>query len=369
MTAGKVRRLGAATLAGAVACLVMVVGQATADNTQTLTVAGVTVDEAAGTADFVVKLSAGPDDATFNYATGDGSAKAGSDYTSKSDTNVTVPGGGEVTISVAITNDDLFEGAQSFTFNITNIAKASNTTASAPGNITDNDPAPSVSVSPTATSVSEGNTAEVILSLANKSEADVTVSYVKQNQSAADGDYSVVGTSRTWTSGQTGDKPAIQAPTTQDLLDEDDETFRINFASTVQLSSSFAQVTITDNDPEVTVGTVSDATRDRGEHRDGRRVDHSHTLSSQRKDRHRSVRDRARHGARRAPTTKPSPATTSSPLGTPARRSSSRSRGTRCSSRRRSSPSYSLRRPMPARDRTCAARSRSRTTTPRRRRP
>ncbi len=252
------RRLVAA--AALLACVLVLAGQATADNTQNLSVEGVTVNENAGTADFVVKLSAGPDDATFDYATADGSAKAGSDYTSKSDADVTVAGGGQVTISVPITNDDLFEGAQSFTLNITKIAKAANTTASAPGNITDNDPAPVVSVTPTSTSVTEGNPVSVTLSMANKSETAVTVNFAKQNQTAGDSDYTLASGSRTWNAGETGDKPAIQATAANDSLDEDDETFRINFTSAAQLSNAFAQVTITDNNGPVKVNTVTDAT-------------------------------------------------------------------------------------------------------------
>ena len=169
-------------------------------------------------------------------------------------------GGGQVTISVPITNDDLFEGAQSFTLNITKIAKAANTTASAPGNITDNDPAPVVSVTPTSTSVTEGNPVSVTLSMANKSETAVTVNFAKQNQTAGDSDYTLASGSRTWNAGETGDKPAIQATAANDSLDEDDETFRINFTSAAQLSNAFAQVTITDNNGPVKVNTVTDAT-------------------------------------------------------------------------------------------------------------
>ena len=112
------------------ACSVLA-GQATADNTQNLSVEGVTVNENAGTADFVVKLSAGPDDATFDYATADGAAKAGLRLHEQVGCGRNGGGGGQVTISVPITDDDLFEGAQSFTLKITKIAKAANTTASA----------------------------------------------------------------------------------------------------------------------------------------------------------------------------------------------------------------------------------------------
>lgn len=256
MMRGTSGRLVAA--AALLVCVLVVPGQVGADTSQTLTVDGATVNEAAGTADFVVKLSAGPDDATFDYATADGSANAGSDYTSKSDTKVSVPGGGQVIISVPITNDDLFEVTQSFNVNITNIAKAANATASATGNITDNDPAPVITVSPASTTVDEGQPASVTLSMANKSEAAVTVNYAKQNQSAGDDDYTLVSGSRTWGTGEEGAKPAIQAATANDAVDEDNETFRVNFSSSAQLSNEFATVTITDDDPEVTVSPVAD---------------------------------------------------------------------------------------------------------------
>ena len=149
MTRATVRRLGAAGLAAL--CLVVVVGQATADNTQTLTVESVSASENAGTLDFVVKLSAGPDTANFDYTTADGTAKQPSDYTEKTGTDVSVAGGGTVTIQVPIADDDLYEGNQSLTLNITGIELASNTTVSATGNILDNDAAPVVNVQRAAT--------------------------------------------------------------------------------------------------------------------------------------------------------------------------------------------------------------------------
>ena len=238
MTAGKVRRLGAAgvVLGCLIACLAMVVGQATADNTQTLTVAGVTVDEAAGTADFVVKLSAGPDDATFNYATGDGSAKAGSDYTSKSDTNVTVPGGGEVTISVAITNDDLFEGgrvlhAQYHEHRRKRFEHDRERTWQHHRQRPRSDGQRSAA---TATSVAEGTTAEVItVARGQVGRQTSPSSYVNANQSAADGRLYRSSVRRGVGIGRDGREVRSRRHTTQDTLDEDDETFTVNSASTV----------------------------------------------------------------------------------------------------------------------------------------
>ena len=69
-----------------------------------------TVNEAAGTATFTVTLSAASGQAvSVNYATSNGTASAGSDYTSTSGTLNFSPGVTSQTIVVPILNDTLFE--------------------------------------------------------------------------------------------------------------------------------------------------------------------------------------------------------------------------------------------------------------------
>jgi hypothetical protein len=79
------------------------------------------VDEAAGTATYTVTLShasAGP--VTVDYASADGSATAGSDYDATSGTLSFAPGTTSLTITVPITNDNLYEGGETYTVNLSN---------------------------------------------------------------------------------------------------------------------------------------------------------------------------------------------------------------------------------------------------------
>jgi hypothetical protein len=101
------------------------------------------VDEAAGTATYTVTLShasAGP--VTVDYASADGSATAGSDYDATSGTLSFAPGTTSLTITVPITNDNLYEGGETYTVNLSNATGgASIGTASVSTEIVDGRPA------------------------------------------------------------------------------------------------------------------------------------------------------------------------------------------------------------------------------------
>lgn len=86
----------------------------------------VTVDEDAGTATFTVSLSqSSTSDVTFNYATADGTAIAGGDYTSTSGTNGIITAGSiSTTITVPILDDVLYELSENFSLNLSNVVGA-----------------------------------------------------------------------------------------------------------------------------------------------------------------------------------------------------------------------------------------------------
>ncbi|PKO37566.1 MAG: hypothetical protein CVU33_12485 [Betaproteobacteria bacterium HGW-Betaproteobacteria-6] len=94
----------------------------------TLTVGGVVgtvVDEAAGTITFTVtKTGATELASSVDFATVDGSAVAGSDYTANNGTLNFAAGETVKTITVAITNDSIFEGAQDFSVQLGNPSNA-----------------------------------------------------------------------------------------------------------------------------------------------------------------------------------------------------------------------------------------------------
>lgn len=109
----------------------------------TLSINDVTVDEGAGSAIFTVSLStiAGAD-VLVNFATDDGTAVAPGDYTATSGT-LTIPANTiSNTISVTIIDDQLAEGPESFTVNLSNAVNATIADGQGLGTILDNDNAP-----------------------------------------------------------------------------------------------------------------------------------------------------------------------------------------------------------------------------------
>ena len=119
---------------------------------------------------FVVTLSAvSTHDVTVAYATADGTATAGSDYTSTSGT-FTIPAGTNCTTSpatnsacqivVPVTGDTIYENNETFALNLSNPTGATLTNISATGTIVNDDQPPKVMIDNGATL--EGNTGSVI---------------------------------------------------------------------------------------------------------------------------------------------------------------------------------------------------------------
>ena len=152
--------------------------------------AGASFSEGVSSVIYTVTLNGTSDvPVTIKYATTDGSAKAGQDYTAKSG-ELTIPKGSTSgTVSVALINDALDENDENFTFSLTD---ATNATLSATANtltttIVDNDASPAVSVGNA--SVTEGDTgnrtATFTVTLAAASARTASVLWATQ---AGDGD-------------------------------------------------------------------------------------------------------------------------------------------------------------------------------------
>ena len=109
-----------------------------------LSVADAEVQEAEGaTLDFAVTLSrTRPSATTVDYATSDGTAVAGSDYTSTSGTLTFAVGETSKTVSVAVLDDAHDEGTETLTFTLSNPSGARLDDAEATGTITNTDPMP-----------------------------------------------------------------------------------------------------------------------------------------------------------------------------------------------------------------------------------
>jgi Ca2+-binding RTX toxin-like protein len=123
------------------------------DGEPNLSINDVTVNEDAGTLTFTVSLdAASAQEITVDYATADGSATAGSDYTSINGTLTFNAGETSQEITVTITDDSLDETNETFTVDLSNANNATISDAQGVGTITDNDmavvPSPAPSPSP-----------------------------------------------------------------------------------------------------------------------------------------------------------------------------------------------------------------------------
>ena len=110
-------------------------------------VADATVEEAPNaTLDFVVRLSrARHEETRVDYATSNGTATAGADYTADSGTLSFAIGETEKTVSVTVLDDDHDEGSETMTFTLSNPVPAATAKlgdATATGTITNSDPMP-----------------------------------------------------------------------------------------------------------------------------------------------------------------------------------------------------------------------------------
>ncbi|MDJ1173777.1 Ig-like domain-containing protein [Roseofilum capinflatum] len=118
-----------------------------------LSINDVTVNEDAGTLAFTVSLdAASAQEITVDYATADGTATAGSDYTSINGTLTFAAGETSQEITVTITDDSLDETNETFTVDLSSANNATISDAQGVGTITDNDvavtPSPVPSPSP-----------------------------------------------------------------------------------------------------------------------------------------------------------------------------------------------------------------------------
>ncbi|MGE0762764.1 MAG: Calx-beta domain-containing protein [Bdellovibrionales bacterium] len=217
-----------------------------------LSVNDVTVSESAGNATFTVTLAAPSCAPTiFNFATVNGTAVQPGDYTSTSGVG-TIPAGQQSwTTNVPIIDDTLYEGAtdETFTFSLSAVMGAPVLDPLGVGSITDNDAQPNIFVNDV--TVTEGQTANFVISLSNATTSDVTFTWETVNGTATSGaDYTGVGaTSATIAAGQLAITVAVV--TTDDVVfSEGDENYNVTLTSIANASAGDTNGvgTINDND-------------------------------------------------------------------------------------------------------------------------
>ena len=216
-----------------------------------------------GTASLTVTLSASSSQTvTVDYATVAGSAAAGSDYTSKSDTLTFAPNETSKTITVDTLQDTLPESDEDFTVELSNPSNA--TIATSPGTVTinDDDSGATPELNINSVSVGEGGTASLTVTLSVSSSQTVTVDYATVAGSAAAGsDYTSKSDTLTFAPNETS--KTITVDTLQDTLPESDEDFTVELSnpSNATIATSPGTVTINDDDsgsgPILSIGDVT----------------------------------------------------------------------------------------------------------------
>ena len=248
------------TLAGADnATLLDALGLATItddDGPPSLSINDVTVTETSGTsanAVFDVTLSsASGQPVSVGFATADGTAIAGADYTSASGTVNFSSGQTTQTITVPVTGDVLDEGDESFTVTLSNPTNASISDGIGLGTIADNDPLPTLVVNDV--TVAEGDTgttaAVFTVTLGAPSGRAASVNFATANGTAtAPADYAGTSGTLNFAAGETTKQVTVLV--NGDLLSESNETYTLNLsnATNATILDASGTGTITDGDP------------------------------------------------------------------------------------------------------------------------
>ena len=219
---------------------------------------------------FTVTLSgAGSSSYTVDYASSDGTATAGTDYTAVSGTLTFAAGTTSQTFTVSVTGDTVNEANETLTVTLSNAsAGTSIATASATGTITDND-TPSFSID--SPSVTEGDSGSVTMtftvSLNPAGASQHTVNYARTGGTAASGtDFTALSASTlTFAAGTTSQ--TITVSVRGDTLDESNETVVVTLSSASSgstIGTATGTGTITDDDPKFSINSPSVAEGDSG---------------------------------------------------------------------------------------------------------
>jgi cysteine-rich repeat protein len=211
---------------------------------------------------FTVSLSqppAGP--VTYDIATANGTALAGSDYVARSLTGETLAAGVQSkTFAVTLNGDTTVEANETFAVNVTNVAGAGVADASALGSIS-NDDLPTLSIADA--SVSEGNsgtkTLAFTVSLSQASAGPVTYDIATANGTASAGsDY--VASSLTGQAIPAGQLSKSFAVTLNgDTAVENNETFVVNVTNAAGAGIADGQATGTIANDDLPTLSIADA--------------------------------------------------------------------------------------------------------------
>ena len=217
------------------------------DDLPTVSVSDASATEG-GTVEFTVSLSAASaKQVTVQYATSGGTAASGTDFTSESGTLTFAADETSKTVSVSTADDAVDEDDETFTLTLSSPANATMGDATATGTINDDDGSPTVSVSDAG--ATEGGAVEFRVSLSAASSRQVTVDYATSGGTATSGtDFTAASGSLTFGINETA--KTVSVATTEDSMDENDETFTLTLSSPNNATMGDATATGTINDDD-----------------------------------------------------------------------------------------------------------------------
>ena len=215
------------------------------------------------TATFTVSLSAASGKTvTLDWATAPGTATAGTDFVSASGSRTIAAGATSATIVITVNGDLVDEADETFTVALSNPANATIADGSGQGTITDDDPAPTLSIGDV--SLAEGNagttTATFTVSLSAASGKTVTLDWATAPGTATAGT-DFVSASGTSTIAAGATTTTIAVTVNGDAMDENNESFTVGLSNpgNATIADGSGQGTITDDDaaPALSIGDVS----------------------------------------------------------------------------------------------------------------
>jgi hypothetical protein len=196
-------------------------------------------------APFTLTLSAASGQTvTVAYATANGTATAGSDYTATSGTATFPPGSTSVIVNVPVIGDTVLEADETFVLNLSSPVNATIARAQAVGTILNDEGLPSLTIADT--SVTEGNSGTVNtvfnVTLSASSPQTVTVNYATADGTATAGsDYTAKSGTLTFLPGTTA--ATITVTVNGDTTIEPSETFTVTLSSPLNATIARAQAT------------------------------------------------------------------------------------------------------------------------------
>jgi hypothetical protein len=223
--------------------------------TGTLSINDVTVTEGdAGTtaAIFTVTKANTAQPVTVDFATANGTATAGSDYTANSGTLTFTGAETTKTITVNVTGDTVDEPNEGYVVNLTNPTNATLTDSQGAGTITDDDAVTLAIGNATVVEGDAGTTPAVFtVTKTGSTGQTVTVQFATANGTAtAPSDYTATSGTLTFLPADT--TKTVSVPVVGDTAEEADESFVVNLSAPTNATLSDAQGagTITDDDDE-----------------------------------------------------------------------------------------------------------------------